>query len=82
MFCNIVGKNEMVLWNGKPNLKCFILESIFNPLLPFVIVWVLFDSMFIGLFMASIKSGEITGNFSLDNTLSKNIEIGFKRYNV
>ena len=50
-------------------MKCFILESIFNPMLPFAIVWALFDSMFIGLFMAGIKSGGITGKFSLDFTI-------------
>ena len=65
----MVGKNEKVLWNGKPNLKCFILESIFNPMLPFAIVWALFDSMFIGLFMADLKSGGNTGAFSLDFTI-------------
>ena len=35
---SMVGKNENILWSGKPNFKCFILESIFNPLLPFSLV--------------------------------------------
>lgn len=43
----MVGKNENILWSGKPNLKCFILESIFNPLLPFALIWALFDGFFI-----------------------------------
>ena len=34
----IIDKNKKVLWNSKPNFKCFIMESIFNPLLPFAIV--------------------------------------------
>ena len=35
--------DEQVLWYGQPNKKCFVLESIFNPLLPFALVWALFD---------------------------------------
>lgn len=45
---NMLDENEEILWSGKPNLKCFFLESIFNPLLPFAIVWALFDAFFIG----------------------------------
>ena len=52
---SIVGGNEQVLWRGKPNKTCFILESIFNPLLPFAIIWLLFDSFFI--FVASQSDG-------------------------
>ena len=48
----MISKNEKVLWNSKPDFKCFILESIFNPLLPFAIVWGLFDSMFITAFIS------------------------------
>ena len=43
----MVGKDEKILWQGKPNKRCFILEGIFNPLLPFALVWFLFDSIFI-----------------------------------
>ena len=43
----MVGSNEKVLWKGKPNKRCFILEGIFNPLLPFALVWFLVDSIFI-----------------------------------
>ena len=32
----MIGENEKILWEGKPSKKCFILESIFNPLLPFL----------------------------------------------
>jgi len=45
----IVGKNEKILWEGRPNKKCFILESIFNPMLPFALIWACFDIFFIGL---------------------------------
>ena len=43
----MVGTDETVLYEGKPNLSCFIFESIFNPLLPVAIVWVLFDFNFL-----------------------------------
>ena len=39
----MVGTNETILWRGKPNKKCFLLESIFNPLLPFALIWALID---------------------------------------
>ena len=44
----LVGKDEKILYAGKPDKKCFIFESIFNPLLPFALVWGLFDLFFIG----------------------------------
>lgn len=44
---SMLGENEDVLWSGKPNLRCFLLEAIFNPLLPFALVWALFDGFFI-----------------------------------
>lgn len=51
----IIGNNEKILWRGKPSRKCFMLESIFNPMLPFALIWAAFDSIFI---IASIMSGE------------------------
>ena len=44
----IVGNEEKILWKGKPSKKCFILESIFNPLLPFALMWLLFDIFAMG----------------------------------
>ncbi|MDD3389605.1 MAG: PH domain-containing protein [Bacilli bacterium] len=46
---NFVSDNEQILWEGKPNKKCFILESIFNPLLPFAVVWLIIDLSFMGI---------------------------------
>lgn len=43
----MVGRGEKILWRGKPNKRGFILEGVFNPLLPFSIVWGLFDFFFI-----------------------------------
>lgn len=57
----MVGANENVLWKGKPNKKCFILESIFNPLLPFALIWGLIDLGVVGgmLFTGSAGSAAV-----------------------
>lgn len=44
----LVGANEKILWQGRPNKKCFILESIFNPLLPIAIIWAIIDLSILG----------------------------------
>jgi len=55
---SMVGKDEKILWSGKPNFKCFILETIFNPLLPFALIWALFDAFFVMmLFMSHQQKG-------------------------
>ena len=46
---NMVGEDETVLYEGKPDKKCFIFESIFNPLLPIAIIWAVIDIGFLGL---------------------------------
>ncbi len=57
----MVGKDEKIFWKGKPNKRCYILEGIFNPLLPFAIIWFLFDSFFIASFVGtSIAAGAPT----------------------
>ena len=53
----LIGENETIMYEGKPNKKCFIFEAIFNPLLPFALIWLIFDLSFIGI--ASF-SGEIS----------------------
>jgi len=40
---DLIGADEKIIWSGKPHKKCFLLEAIFNPLLPFALVWALFD---------------------------------------
>jgi uncharacterized membrane protein YdbT with pleckstrin-like domain len=44
----LVGQGEKILYEGKPKKICYIFESIFNPLLPFAIIWGLFDFFIIG----------------------------------
>lgn len=38
-----VSKDEKIIWEGKPDKRCFKHEMIFNPLLPSVIVWITID---------------------------------------
>lgn len=44
----IIGSNERILYEGKPNKKCYIFESIFNPLLPFALLWAIIDFSILG----------------------------------
>ena len=60
----MVGSNEKILWQGKPNKRCFILEGIFNPLFPFAIIWFLFDAFFFAAFFASGATSQIPQRFS------------------
>lgn len=39
----IIGQNEEILYEGKPNKKCYIFESIFNPMLPIALLWGIID---------------------------------------
>lgn len=45
---SMVGIDETILYEGKPDKKCFIFESIFNPLLPVAILWAVIDMGFLG----------------------------------
>lgn len=53
----LVGNNEKIFYEGKPDFKCFIFESIFNPMLPIALVWFLFESFFIGAFLSGPEAG-------------------------
>lgn len=46
---SMVGNDETVLYEGKPDKRCFLFESIFNPLLPVAIIWAVIDLGFLGL---------------------------------
>ena len=45
---SMVGNEETILYEGKPDKKCFLFESIFNPLLPVAIIWAVIDIGFLG----------------------------------
>lgn len=47
----LVGQNEKIFYEGKPDKKCYIFESIFNPFLPIAIFWGLIDFFFISQFL-------------------------------
>lgn len=55
----MINSNERIMWEGKPNKKCFIFESIFNPLMPFAILWGIIDFSIIGVgFKDAINNGD------------------------
>ena len=43
----LIGHDEKIFYSGKPNKSCYIFESIFNPLLPFALIWAFADFSFI-----------------------------------
>ena len=61
----MVGKDEKIFWQGKPNKRCFILEGIFNPMLPFALAWFLFDSLFIATFIGGAATSGAPAVFSI-----------------
>ena len=61
----MVGENETILWQGRPNKRCFILEGIFNPLLPFALIWFLVDAFLIGAFIAGNVTSSIPKQFAM-----------------
>ena len=58
----LVDSKEKILYEGRPSKKCFIFESIFNPLLPIAIIWGLIDAFFI--YSAFGGMGESQSGFS------------------
>ena len=65
---SMVGMDETILYEGKPDKKCFIYESIFNPLLPIAIIWAIFDMGFLGFGMGSIRDVGYYGNANRSTT--------------
>ncbi len=52
-----VGPNEHILWSGTKNKKVSVMESIFNPMLPFALIWGLFDFGIIFMTTSTTHSG-------------------------
>lgn len=44
----LIGEKEKIMYEGKSNKKCFIFESIFNPLMPFALLWGIIDFSILG----------------------------------
>ncbi|MCQ2079253.1 MAG: PH domain-containing protein [archaeon] len=40
---SMIGSGEKILWSGRPDRKCFVFEAIFNPLMPFALLWAIID---------------------------------------
>jgi len=59
---SLISQDENILWQGRPNKKCFILEAIFNPLLPIAFVWGMIDFFFI--YMATAQNTQEVGVFN------------------
>ena len=55
----MVASNEKVMWEGRPNKKCYIFESIFNPLMPFALIWAIIDFGILGFSLMSINQGGV-----------------------
>lgn len=53
---SMIGQDETVLYEGKPDKLCFLFESVFNPLLPVAVIWALLDLNFLG---AAISGGQL-----------------------
>lgn len=52
-----ISSSETVLWEGKKDTKVSVFEAMFNPLMPFALIWLAFDMGFIMLFRSSISGG-------------------------
>lgn len=53
----LVKANEQVIWEGRPKMATTVLEGIFNPMLPFAIVWGLFDTFILASFFHDSNNG-------------------------
>ena len=53
---SMIGMDETILYEGKPDKKCFIFESILNPLLPVAIIWAVLDMSFMGFAVGGMQS--------------------------
>ena len=51
----LVPPSEKILWKGQPNRKGLVLESIFNPMLIFALIWLFFDGMAMIMISQSMK---------------------------
>ena len=67
----LVGNNEKILYEGKPSKKCFVFESIFNPLMPFALIWAIIDFGFIG---GAFVFGEMKEMNPADETVQKQVK--------
>ncbi len=61
---NQIGIDENIMWSGKKAIKVSVLESVFNPMLPFALIWLLFDGgMILGMRAAGSSGPGFMGAF-------------------
>ena len=62
--------NENILWHSEPDKKCFIFEAIFNSMLPFALIWFLFDAFFLFLVFSTPEQNFNGGSAGRQSTLT------------
>lgn len=50
-----IGANEQILWSGTKDKKVSVLEAIFNPMMPFALIWGIIDASFIGTMLKGVR---------------------------
>lgn len=55
---DVLMDNEKILWKAKPNKKSYILASVFK-MLPFALLWLLFDGFFIAMIVIGMVNDSI-----------------------
>lgn len=55
----LIKQNEEILWEGRPDVKTTVLESIFNPLLVFALIWAAFDLFMMKEFFSATGDGRL-----------------------
>lgn len=60
---NMVGSNERIIWQGKPQFKCFVFETIINPFLFVALLWGAFDFFFLTMITKQDDIGPMKGFF-------------------
>lgn len=58
---SMVGRNEEILWRGKPSKKCFVLESVINPFMFFALVWLVIDLTIMATFLFLGETVKVNG---------------------
>ncbi len=61
----MINAGESIIWSGKPNKKVYILEGIFNPMLPIALIWGMLDFSLIGLALKGTSGQKNVGLFLL-----------------
>lgn len=56
-----IAYGEMVVWEGRKDIRVSIFEAIFNPMLPFALLWLVFDLGFIRIFMSGFGEADMLG---------------------